>query len=253
MDLIDIINQKIASKNVKIVVGQAPEKYKSKKDVVAYIRCIDLGPETDKDLGNGIIILANLEEDNYSYIYKVFPIKDDSIFFIDWKTRCKLPKIVYYAPSLSKYRFPSNPELMKKLESVAKDINDAIRYDFKKFYSVEMKEEPDKKEAILEWMANAPYKPTGNETREGICADAGELIRHELKKFSGLKFMMYLISKKRYGLDVSHNVTFVYNPKTLEWAVLNSKSPYAHFNVFPKEALTKENGFKDLKSHFEID
>ena len=144
---------------------------------------------------------------------------------------------------LSNYGFPSRPGLAEQLESIAKEVNDSIRYDYGTFFQIEMKQNPWNEPAILEWIANAPYKPTGNETRVGRCTDAGKLICERINKINGLHCGHDKMHKERFGLNVTHEIIQVYDDDYKEFLYLNTKSPYIQFNVFPKEQL-KEYGIQ---------
>ena len=113
-------------------------------------------------------------------------------------------------------------------------------------YNRQLKKEEAKQWAKV-WGENAPYKPSGKETQVGVCSDAGEQIREKLKHYGNLRFQKVSVKTtfEDTPLKVHHDVTFVYNPKTLEWAILNSKSPHRLYNVFSKEEVKKI--FKTVK------
>ena len=253
MDFIKKLNQKLKADGRTLVIGKAPKNCLFKDHITAYI--------ADKPKQ----IFKNRETNYDIYlVFTYFPVSQDSMMLSpagreeqapsDWND--KEAFFEFNTPSLSKYGFPSNPKLMKKLESVAKNVNDSMEYDFKAAKLIVVKNQKcndNLEERVEQFVKNAPYRPTGKETQKGICSDAGCQIRDKLNKIKDVKFHWLKTKRERHGLDIEHDTTFVYNPETLEWAVLNSKSPYLQFNVFPKELLTKDYGFRNIKEYFGID
>lgn len=242
-NLADELNRELKKKGKKLVLGKAPKTYDgNKSEVVAYVTNPAYNPDDKRpNRRDGVIIIKPKESHD---IFLEFPIEEDSVYLLG--NACG----TCYAPSLSKYGFPSNPEFFEELESIVKEVNDSIEFDFKKAAEALGTVNSNKKE-ITKWIKHAQYKPTGNEIQKGICSDSGEQIRERLKKVDEIKTVHYTLDLSTDEMHRTHDTTFVYNPETFEWALLNSKSPYLQFDVFPKEEI--KGYIPTLKEHFGID
>ena len=91
----------------------------------------------------------------------------------------------------------------------------------------------------------AKYVPKGIETMTGICADAGDYIRCLLEEILVDPVLRYckINVKNTYPppgyLVGGHDVTQVFDIKTGNWIILNSKSPRLFYNIVPKENLAE--------------
>jgi len=128
--------------------------------------------------------------------------------------------------------------LNESLEIIAKCVNDSIAYDIKLV-------EQNYREGKIGWewykelvkcLKKSNYKPNGEETMKGICADAGNLIRKLLAET--------IVDEDLRCAEISaqskishHDTTFVLDIKTGNWVVVNSKSPLKQYNLVPKEKL----------------
>ncbi|MBU1203868.1 MAG: hypothetical protein KKG60_02240 [Nanoarchaeota archaeon] len=134
--------------------------------------------------------------------------------------------------------------LSELLESVGFMINQSMEFDFEKAMKVikndfvgkyhpgELKRILKEKEDILK---SKNYSPHGEEVMKGICSDAGELIRKVLVNLRVEKTLGIL--EKSFIDELSHNTTIVFDKKSGEWAIINSKSPRKFYNLVPKENL----------------
>ncbi len=129
-----------------------------------------------------------------------------------------------YAQLLSLSELPLN----YLLESVGFIVNHSMAYDKEKFNGNIGVEELQKKVG--------QYKPEGHETMKGICTDAGNLIRQILFSLNldGSLGVSYVQS---HDGSTAHDTTLVFDKKSGEWAVINSKSPFKPYNLVPKDKL----------------
>jgi len=129
--------------------------------------------------------------------------------------------------------------LNKALETIAKCVNNSIRFDIeglsKKFYNREYALYPGFSEEFLRLAKNS-YKPSGDETLVGICSDAGKIIRNLIGKNIEEDIIQYAHITARSDLS-NHDTTLVLDTKEGRWAVVNSKSPLKQCYLVPKEKL----------------
>lgn len=123
------------------------------------------------------------------------------------------------------------------LETVGGIINSSMEYDFDKMDGWEKGLEGIP--SHLWERARHQYFPSGNEVTKGICGDSGKLIR---KVLAGLGFDQHIKYVQAQAQSprtlMGHDVTLVFDSKTANWAIINSKSPILTYNLVPKQNLS---------------
>jgi hypothetical protein len=123
--------------------------------------------------------------------------------------------------------------LNELLDTVGFIVNHSMEYDFDKFRSQCQREESYAPVGA----ARESYRISGHEVSKGTCVDSGLQIRSILGSLG--------LEEKYKFLDVSsvngssHDITVVFDKKSGEWAVINSKSPSKPYNLVPKNRLVE--------------
>jgi hypothetical protein len=128
--------------------------------------------------------------------------------------------------------------LNESLETIAKCINDSIKFDIEMVennYKTGKLGWQDYKE-LVRILKESNYMPNGNETISGVCEDAGRFIRKILRESVIDDNLRYMRVSARSKIS-RHDTTTVFDIKTREWAVVNSKSPLKQYNLVPNEKL----------------
>ncbi len=120
------------------------------------------------------------------------------------------------------------------LESVGRIVNASVAYDFNEFSNRTGVREGDP----LFDSAMGGYSLNGDETIDGVCTDAGRMIRQILFNL-GLPGYIGVTSVSSNNGITSHDTTLVFNGESGRWAVLNSKSPTKKYNLVPKDKLNE--------------
>jgi hypothetical protein len=235
-NFVDNINERFEKegRGRKIVLDSNLEGYKPEKGKVTgyYINYPTPMNRNGKDL-----LLKQIE------VFYDFPLKEDSIILraphgFDYNNDSFFYRV--WTPSLSSYGF-SDKIRTDWMKNVVNMVNDSMEYDMKS--AADKIAEGNKGMANLEeltkaWIEESQYRPTGKETMKGVCKEAGLQIRKILQGIPDLRIEYCNANRiNKNGLKLSHDITFAYNPKNLEWVILNSKSPYFPFDIVPKEKL----------------
>ena len=130
--------------------------------------------------------------------------------------------------------------LNQSLEALTKCVNDSMEFDCELIRKLAGKEEefPGYYTRFYDAIKKADYSPKGTETMKGICGDAGKLIRRAINKIIEDENLRYSHLSAQSKITV-HDTTLVFDIKTANWAVLNSKSPLKKYNLVPKEKLNE--------------
>ena len=114
------------------------------------------------------------------------------------------------------------------LESVGFIVNHSMAYDKTKFNDFIKADELQREVQ--------QYVQEGHETMKGICSDAGTLIRKILYSL-GIDDSLGVSFAQSHNGKTAHDTTLVFDKKSGEWAVINSKSPTKEYNLVPKDKL----------------